>query len=96
MADETRQHILILLQEREMSVNELSEQFAATQPTVSHHLAILRRVNLVISHRDGKHIFYRANSACVAECCDEILHRFSLLLPRQSAGHRSSGVNSSP
>jgi len=89
MADETRQHILILLQEREMSVTELSEQFATTQPTISHHLAILRRVKLVISHRDGKHIFYRANPACVAECCGEILHRFNLSWPSQLAGDES-------
>lgn len=93
MADETRQHILILLQEREMSVKELSKQFAATQPTISHHLAILRRVNLVIFRRGGKHVFYRANPVCVAECCGEIQQRFSLLLPRQSLGDGSSGAN---
>jgi DNA-binding transcriptional ArsR family regulator len=81
MADETRQHILVLLQEREMSVTELCEQFATTQPAISHHLAILRRVKLVIARRDGKYIFYRANPACVAECCGEILHRFNLSLP---------------
>lgn len=84
MADETRQHILVLLQEQEMSVTELSEQFETTQPTISHHLAILRRVNLVISRRDGKHIFYRANPACVAECCGEISRRFNLPWPSQS------------
>jgi DNA-binding transcriptional ArsR family regulator len=78
MTDGTRQRILSLLQGREMSVSELNEHFAVTQPTVSHHLAILRRANLVIARRDGRQIFYRANPDCVAECCSEILARFKI------------------
>ena len=78
MADETRQRILALLGEREMSVSQLSEHFAVSQPTMSHHLAILRRVHLVISRREGQYTFYRANPACVAACCQEILDRFSI------------------
>jgi DNA-binding transcriptional ArsR family regulator len=83
LADETRQRILTLLGEREMTVSELSEQFAVTQPTVSHHLAILRRARLVISHRSGRYVFYRANPMCVAECCREIQDRFTI--PRPTA-----------
>lgn len=76
MADETRQHILSLLCERAMSVSELGEHLTVAQPTISHHLAVLRRANLVISRRDGRWHFYRANPACVAACCGEILTRF--------------------
>ncbi len=78
MADETRQRILILLQEREMNVNELTEHFAVTQPTISHHLAILRRANLVGLRHEGRQTFYHAKPACVTECCGEILNRFNL------------------
>jgi DNA-binding transcriptional ArsR family regulator len=79
MADETRQRILALLQTGEMSVSELNEHFTTTQPTLSHHLAILRRANLVIARREGRWTFYRANPACVGECCGEILRRFKIL-----------------
>lgn len=79
MADETRQRILTLLQTGEMSVSELKEHFAVTQPTISHHLALLRQANLVLTRRAGKQVFYRANPACVAECCGEILRRFKIL-----------------
>lgn len=41
MSDETRERILVLLRDCEMSVNELTEHFALTQPTISHHLGIL-------------------------------------------------------
>lgn len=77
MADETRERILVLLRNREMSVNELTEHCALTQPTISHHLARLRRANLVTAHHDGRQTFYRAIPACVAECCQEILLRFN-------------------
>ena len=79
MADETRQRILTLLQTGEMSVSELKEHFAVTQPTISHHLALLRQANLVLTRRAGKQVFYRTNPACVAECCGEILRRFKIL-----------------
>ena len=76
MSDETRQRILALLHDREMSVNELTEHFALTQPTISHHLAVLRRACLVSARHDGRQIFYRANPECVAACCREIQTRF--------------------
>ena len=76
MADEMRQLILTLLQSGEISVNELAERLTVTQPTISHHLALLRRASLVSARREGKRIFYRANSTCVAECCGEMQNRF--------------------
>ena len=79
MADETRQRILTLLQAGEMSVSELHEHFTTTQPTLSHHLAVLRRANLVMARREGRQTLYRANPACVSECCVEILRRFKIL-----------------
>jgi ArsR family transcriptional regulator, arsenate/arsenite/antimonite-responsive transcriptional repressor len=79
MADQTRQRILTLLQTDEMSVSELNEHFTTTQPTLSHHLAVLRRANLVTARREGRRTFYRANPACVGECCTEILRRFKIL-----------------
>jgi ArsR family transcriptional regulator len=78
MADETRQRILILLQAGEMSVSELHEHFTTTQPTLSHHLAILRRAKLVLTRRVGKQILYRANPTCGLECCAELLTRFNI------------------
>jgi len=77
MSDETRRRILALLQEREMSVSELTEHMSVTQPTISHHLAILRRADLVRPRREGRQRFYRLNPACVVECCGEMLACFS-------------------
>ena len=76
MSDETRQRILSLVLEGEMSVTEIQEQLPVTQPTISHHLAILHRANLVSRRRVGKQVFYRINPDCVTKCCSEILVRF--------------------
>ena len=42
LADETRQKIMKLCCCKWLSVNEIVEQLNVTQPTVSHHLSILR------------------------------------------------------
>lgn len=76
MRDETRQRILSLVREGEMSVSEIQEKLPVTQPTISHHLAILHRANLVSRRRVGKQVFYRINPDCVPDCCSEILVRF--------------------
>lgn len=78
MADETRQRILSLLQDGEMNESDIVAHLELTQPTISHHLSLLRRANLVLTRREGKYVFYRANTACVTECCGEILSRFNI------------------
>ena len=78
MADETRQRILTVLKDGEMNETDIVAHLNLTQPTISHHLAILRRANLVQARNEGKYVFYRANPACVTECCGEILSRFKL------------------
>ena len=78
MADENRQRILSVLQSGEMCESDIVEQLDLKQPTISHHLAVLRNANLVSTRREGKYVFYRTNPACVTECCGEILKRFKI------------------
>ena len=78
MADETRQRILSLLQQGELNEGDIVSHFNLTQPTISHHLTLLRNANLVTTRHDGKYVFYRANPACVTECCGQILSRFNI------------------
>ena len=47
LADETRQKIMKICCCNWLSVNEIVEHLNVTQPTVSHHLAILREAGLV-------------------------------------------------
>lgn len=60
LADEKRLRILAYLQIREMCVCELSVAVDANQSNVSHHLAILERVDLIAKRKDGKFVYYKA------------------------------------
>ena len=86
MADETRQRILSLLQTGEMNESEIVAHLDLTQPTISHHLVLLRRVNLVLTRHEGRYVFYRANPSCVTECCGNIMSRFNFH-SRESQDH---------
>jgi ArsR family transcriptional regulator len=72
MADETRQEILRLLGQYEMCVSDLEALLIVHQPIVSHHLAVLRRANLVTARQEGRRVYYQANAECVTTCCGEI------------------------
>ena len=76
LSDPTRQKILEMLLEKEKTVNEIVEAFNLTQPTVSHHLDILSRGNLVNSRRDGEQVFYRTNQDNVVYCCGKLMAKF--------------------
>jgi DNA-binding transcriptional ArsR family regulator len=59
VADPTRRNILERLHERELTVLELCEPFRITQPSLSKHLAVLRRSGLISARRSGRHRYYR-------------------------------------
>jgi DNA-binding transcriptional ArsR family regulator len=59
VADPTRRSILERLQQRELTVLELCEPFRMTQPSLSKHLAVLRRSGLIVARRSGRHRYYR-------------------------------------
>jgi ArsR family transcriptional regulator, arsenate/arsenite/antimonite-responsive transcriptional repressor len=60
LADDTRIRILYYLQQTdELNVRQLCKLLRQRQPSVSHHLALLRVAQLINMRRDGKHNFYR-------------------------------------
>ena len=62
LADTTRQRCMVLLQqEGELCVCELTHALDAAQPKISRHLAHLREARLVSDRRDGLWIHYRLN-----------------------------------
>jgi len=77
IADETRQKIMRLCCCQWCSVSELVEQLEVTQPTVSHHLAILRDAGLVNLRHEGKQTFYTLDQSRVVECCGQLMVVFA-------------------
>jgi len=62
LADPTRREILRLLRRKEMSAGDLAERFDMTKPTVSHHFAVLKDADLIVSRREGQQIIYSLNT----------------------------------
>jgi DNA-binding transcriptional ArsR family regulator len=77
IADETRQQIMKLCCCRELSVSEIVEKTSVSQPTVSHHLAILREADLVLVRSEGKQTYYTLNQEHMALCCGQLLQVFA-------------------
>ncbi|MGC1379174.1 MAG: metalloregulator ArsR/SmtB family transcription factor [Anaerolineales bacterium] len=77
LADETRQKIMKLCCCGWVSVTEIVDQLNVTQPTVSHHLAILRDSGLVNVRHEGKQTFYSLNQESVAVCCGQLMVKFA-------------------
>jgi ArsR family transcriptional regulator len=59
LADGTRLRLLLALSGGERNVTDLIARLHLPQPTVSHHLGILRMNGVVQARRDGKRVFYR-------------------------------------
>jgi DNA-binding transcriptional ArsR family regulator len=77
ISDETRQKIMNICCCGSISVNEIVEKLDVSQPTVSHHLAILREADLVTVREDGKQTFYSLNQERVAFCCGQLMVKFA-------------------
>ncbi len=77
IADATRQKIMSECCCCWLSVNEIVEKLDVTQPTVSHHLAILREAGLVNVREEGKQTYYSLNQERVAVCCGQLMLKFA-------------------
>jgi ArsR family transcriptional regulator len=77
LADSTRQKIMSLICCRELSVGDIVEAVRVSQPTVSHHLAILRDAGLVTIRSEGKHAYYSLNQGRVVNCCGNLIEVFA-------------------
>jgi len=62
LSDTTRLRCLsLLISHDELCVCELTHALGLPQPKVSHHLAALRKANLVNDQKEGLWIYYRLN-----------------------------------
>jgi len=67
LSDKTRLNILLYLAKGECNVNTLCKALHLPQPTMSHHLGLLRIHGVIGSHRRGKEVFYALNGSVVMD-----------------------------
>lgn len=88
LADQSRLRMLGLLATRERSVEELAALLDLKAPTVSHHLALLKDLDLVTMRADGTTHLYRLNPQSL-EQVNRILaapERLAALAPGAGSG----------
>ena len=78
LADDTRQQIMRLCCCQWMNVTEIVAALQqVSQPTVSHHLGILRAAGLVKVRREGKQVYYTLNQDQLASACCVLTDNFA-------------------
>ncbi len=65
--DPTRRSILELLRQRDLTAGEIADHFDISKPSISHHLDILKRAELVRAERDGQFVRYALNSTVMED-----------------------------
>jgi len=56
-----------------MTAGEIADQFHISKPSISHHLDLLKRAELVVAVKEGQFIFYSINTTVMDEMLKWIL-----------------------
>ncbi|UJF30582.1 autorepressor SdpR family transcription factor [Kaistella sp. 97-N-M2] len=71
--DETRRQIIDLLKEKDRNAGEIADHFNISKPSISHHLDILKRADLITSEKKGQFVEYSLNTSILEDLLTWIL-----------------------
>ncbi|MEM7370479.1 MAG: autorepressor SdpR family transcription factor [Bacteroidota bacterium] len=71
--DPTRRKILEMLRERNMTAGEIAEGFEMSKPSISHHLDLLKRADLVIAEKKGQFVYYSLSTSVLDDLISWII-----------------------
>ena len=63
LSDKNRLRMVLMLAEGERNVTDICEELKLAQPTVSHHLGLLRMNGVIVPKRQGKKVIYTLDPA---------------------------------
>lgn len=67
LSDPVRREILQLLKNGKMSAGEIGSHFDMTGATISYHLSVLKKADLVWETKVKNYVFYELNTTVVEE-----------------------------
>ena len=67
LSDPARREILLLLRKGRLSAGGIGSHFEMTGATISYHLGILKKADLVFETREKNYIYYELNTSVVEE-----------------------------
>ena len=62
LSDPIRREILMMLRDGSMSAGEIGVHFDMTGATISYHLKILKKAELIFENKEKKYIYYTLNT----------------------------------
>jgi DNA-binding transcriptional ArsR family regulator len=78
LADETRRALLDRLYERQgQTLGELCDGLAMSRQSITKHLAVLERADLVSTHWEGREKLHYLNPVPIAEAAERWIDKFS-------------------
>lgn len=67
LSDPARREILELLKSGKLSAGDIASKFDMTNATISYHLSILKKADLIREERQKNFIFYELNASVFEE-----------------------------
>ena len=67
LSDPVRREILVMLKGKRLTAGEIAEKFDLTNATVSYHLSILKKADLLFETRMKNFIYYEVNVSVFEE-----------------------------
>lgn len=71
--DDTRRQIIELLKDRDLNAGQIAAHFEMSKPSISHHLDILKRAELISSEKKGQFVNYSLNTTILEDLISWIL-----------------------
>jgi len=69
LGNKTRAKIIQELKKKPSTVGEIKANFSLTQPTISYHLKVLKKIGMVLSKKKGREINYSLNERYPCKNC---------------------------
>jgi ArsR family transcriptional regulator, arsenate/arsenite/antimonite-responsive transcriptional repressor len=73
LSDPTRRQILRMLRDKPMTSGDIASQFNHSWATVSRHLNVLKGARLVLTEKNGQHIWYELNTTVLQDVIEHML-----------------------
>lgn len=71
--DPTRRQIVEMLRVKDLTAGEIAKAFDISKPSISHHLDLLKRADLIEANKKGQFIEYSLNTTVLEDLLNWIL-----------------------
>lgn len=84
LANPYRREIIKMLKWKNMNAGEIAEHFNISQPSISRHLDVLKRAEIVTAERKANQIIYSLNLSMMQEMYIELNDFFDIKIEKRS------------